>query len=493
MTTNATLKTEITADNKKFIKATMEAKAEVKRLSRAIQMEYGLSVKEANNLATASFKKTQAELKKTTSLTEQAVSSFKAFGAALVIGTVVSTLADVAQGIDDTIASANKLDIATRQFQAMQYAAKQTDTELSTLETSLKKLRTNIAQATPGQTIAGIDVAKLKAMDLAEANLAVADSVKAMNNQYAQTKAVNEAYGAKGGQEMLNYIRGGGSGFQKEFLNSGKGLSAADEKTYSEFDEASTRFINDIKDKGQQTFLALYKGSQQIEKGYNYWRDSQSQLYETAFGSTDYKGQMKYNKTSIDQNLIANYNPNAPKPSSVPNFREGSSTEQIVPQIVSLGTAAAAAAASIKAFDNSTTKLDDLLGLNKQSGKSYLASILKPQEVAKDERFTSTAQDVSNRIASGENPNSVPIQSGIKMLESIAREYKGQGGEGMAQAAKELKDATQSMKSQEKVVIELKYDQDGMVKAFIGSTHFDYAIAQGVSEAATREAQATGF
>lgn len=64
-TDKARLETLITADNRPFIRASVEARAEIKKLSDSIVKEFGVSAKEANNIASASFKKTQQAIQQT--------------------------------------------------------------------------------------------------------------------------------------------------------------------------------------------------------------------------------------------------------------------------------------------------------------------------------------------------------------------------------------------------------------------------------------------
>lgn len=64
-TSKPELETLITADNRPFIKASVQAKTEIKSLANSIEKEFGVSVKQANDIATASFKKTQRAIQDT--------------------------------------------------------------------------------------------------------------------------------------------------------------------------------------------------------------------------------------------------------------------------------------------------------------------------------------------------------------------------------------------------------------------------------------------
>lgn len=261
--TDAKLNTIISADNKKFIEASRQAKAEISRLASAITKEYGLSAKEANTLAGQSFRKTQYEVVKTQKQISTMKLVLKDLAAFFTVGLVFNNLRKVSEEIDNIVASANKLDVGVKQFQGLEYAAKRSDVEIDTLETGLKKLRQTIFQAENGNKKAaqsfkdlGLNASELSKLDLATAYIKVSDAINKLNNSTKQAGSATLIFG-KNGQEQLNLIRNNVVGLVKEYEKLGGGLSEEDVKRFNELDEATDKLATTIKINLQKALIAL--------------------------------------------------------------------------------------------------------------------------------------------------------------------------------------------------------------------------------------------
>ena len=514
--TQSRLETLITADNKQFLKAIKDSQAEAKKLSNTLKNDVANSAKSANTQVSASFRKVQSEISTTTKLAQTAGHALKDVGKSLIAGFVgvgiIETFKSIGEGIDNTIASANKLDISVKTFQALSYAAKQTDTDISTLEMGLTKLRTVLAAAKPGDTIAGLSTDKLKLKDVASAYLDIANSVNKMGNEYDRVRALNEAFGAKGGQAQANLVRSG-AGFASEFLASGKGLNEKDVAIFDKLDEETKRLASSIQDNLQKAFIDLapaiiglgnalsFLGSRvaagiaEISRGIG---EGASAARDAILG--DGVGQTNFGKESTIQNMVAQAAFDSRRgASSIPNLKNGSQVATVINDVGEQMTKLAAAAIGATAGLTSVAKasINSALGLNGSDGQQYLNNILKPQEQVQDKSFNAIANQLKSDIASGADVRGVRVQSGIASLNSIANSYKGNNdgrdASGLIGAAKILTDATKNINENKEVKIKLEYDQNGIIKAVIDNPRVTATIQNATKALTANEAQATGF
>lgn len=531
MAEDANLNTKITADSSQFIAQAIAAKNEIKRLADTIRNQYGVSTKEANSIARAAFNNTQREIRETTRAAEGLARAggllknvFKGLAAGISIGAAVELFKRVGEDIDATIASAQKLDIATDQFQALSFAAKRSDVEISTLEQGLKKLRENIAKSKGTDFIAGVSAEKLKALKLNDAYLAVADSISKMTDSYKQAEAAKQAFG-KPGQEQLNLLRNNPREFVNQFLSEGKGLSEEDVKRFNQMDKAADELAATIKDNLQKAFLDLGQAIMGVGVAASYAVKGVGGLYSFAKNNvsdfaSNVTGTMQNNATEtikknelqarkIDQeqkNIVAfigaqmrGVQKNTPK------------TEEPIGQpidvsskaLVSLATSAAAASSALKEINSQDIK--KLLGLDtKGLGQDYINQNLKgglPQAVSQEfnDQLALLRDDIQRGGTSAETLNQRVglLKAQAARMGGLTRDENGDliqtTNSGAVAAASAIEDAIKKIKPQQvEVKILAKIDKDGVLQLFQeGGKGVGY-IKDAVKKTTADEAAAVG-
>ena len=151
------------------------------------------------------------------SFSENAISSLKKVVSALAIGYVVhelvSELKEATQRVEDLVHTSQKLGIGVGPLQELDFAAKLAGTSTEGLNTTLKFMEKNIANAALGMGQAGkyLDLLGLSAKDLAamapeEQFLAISDALKQVHNSSEQT-AIAIGLMGKGAQQSLGLMK----------------------------------------------------------------------------------------------------------------------------------------------------------------------------------------------------------------------------------------------------------------------------------------------
>ena len=444
--------------------------------------------------------------------------AFAGLGAAALVG----GLKQAFDGLDDLGAVANKLDITTQSLQGLQYAAKRSDVEFGTLENGLQRLRKRIGEAVNGNKSAadsfrklGLDAKALASVGIDAAYLDVADAISKVTSSTEQASAATDVFG-KAGQEQLNAIRNNIRGLVSEAGKLGFILSDDDIKKFDKLDEAVDKLAFSLKTELYKTLLDL--GPALTATGHAFSATISFIRRDLAAGqsqTTDYIERFAklQNWVSSKVNGFEIFDPL--KGYTMEDFRKSgksrtaatnnqttqgganSAAESMIKaskNLNELGTSAATAASALSAI--STTKLQDLLGINDTSGKSYLDSILTKQEEVTDPYFTKLANQLRDNIRSGTRGFGLNNESILANLRNWADDIvpgEGQTKNGMLNAIKALEDASQNLMSEGKqeVTVELKYDQEGFIKAFINNSSVGSVVDNAVRRVTTSEAQST--
>lgn len=140
---------------------------------------------------------------------------------ALSIGAIVSaTRAAVEYG--DSIAKASaKSGIGAQQFQALAYAAKQSDVEMSALSTSIRMMQTNIDEAATGSKAAnatlaalGLTASDLKRLAPEQQFELLAEQISRLEDPAQRARAATEMFG-RAGAELLPMFEKGADGIRQ--------------------------------------------------------------------------------------------------------------------------------------------------------------------------------------------------------------------------------------------------------------------------------------
>ena len=459
MAQTSELLTLITADNSQFREKIAESAA---------------AAKEFGNTLTESFEKAKGLL-----------------AGGIIGGEVIAQLKEGYESIDNMVASANKLGISTDGFQLLEYAAKRTNVEMGSLETSIAKMRLSLSREGSDKPLAalGLDRDSLNKMGTEQAFEEVISKLKTLDSA-AQIDIGTKLFG-RGFQQILNIVNGN----MKEFNDNFKALGGA--VPVDGFEDADKK----IKDLDQsllqlQRTMFLTFGAPAIA-GLSAFTNF---IHESSNGL----GNMM---TKLDNHIQGAYDPNAvrqnaPRPTdpllagianatfggqkqNQDKFHTDSLSEQASVSGVSQASASMfklvdASSAVSGAFHAAAAKfaevdLKKFLGLDGQSGKEYLSSILKPVEQVKDKDFTDIANEIRNNVQMGIPNNSVSTQSDLAQLKAIANSYNGgeagTSNSGMQNAVQELtKLVNATIVKPQTVTVELKYDQNGIIKAFASSS-----------------------
>ncbi len=515
-TTTSTLKTEITADNKKFIAATLEARAKVKQLALAIRNEYGVALKDAEGIARRTLANTNTALKGTQAQVSKTSAAIKGLGIAFAVAFGAGALATgglktVYEDIDRTIASATKLDIAVDKFQALSFAAKQSDVEISTLENGIKKLRSTIATALqtgkdPFRQL-GLSAKELSKLDAGDALVKIAATVNKIKSTTGQVGSVNDIFGIKQGQELLNFFRGDLEKFVQYYKTNVGGLSKTDVINFGKADEEINNLSALIKNDLQQSIISLGPAIAGVSRGFSLMaREAGSFLAELSRGISE--------GATAARDLLKGgpYNPNsAPVLNSRfiqrPNIADNRPTPQLqsvevlanksqlinVPQ--ELNKLAVAAGAAAGALSNLKDDFMKSLGLDtKGAGQSYLNTILTSRPQAEDARFNDIANRIRDNVRDGTQGFGGSNESLLAVLKSIASDYRDNNKDldssGMQGAVKILEDGLKTLSTKpNEVGIRITVDKEGIIKAVVENQQFSEAVIQTAVAAADNSAR----
>jgi hypothetical protein len=417
--------------------------------------------------------------------------------------------------IDDLITVANKLDIGVGQFQALSYAADQSDVSVGTLEAGLKRLRTSVAQAQGGNkkliesfASIGLSVSDLN-QPIDELYLKISDAMKGKGSQ-GQVGIVNAFFGGKAGQEQLLLMRNNIRGLVEEARAVGKVMNESDVEAFSKLDETVNKASFSLKTSLMQAFVAVEPAITAVAKLITH---TLKQLGDFVSAAGDLLRISQNISGIVADKLTGNdYDPNAAAPfdpsATVTNFKRRRQESLLAAPIVSSGLGGVGGSipeiptlsSSLKELSNSALaaatnlaqvgqdqKLKDLFGGGGTSGKDYLSSILKPIPEATDKTFTELANKLRDIAISGGNTRGVPFQSGLATMESIARSYGGdptkESNSGMLNAIQAIKEAAGMMNKEKTVTVVVKVKDSEFISAVVESDKLEGRVQQGADKA----------
>ncbi len=546
------IKTIITADNRKFIQAQMEAKAKVKELAQAIKSEYGTSLKEAESLARKTLSTTEKGFDSVQKSVSKASVGLNLFKSALLSIASVATFKNIFNDVDKLSATADKLNMPVEEMQMFQYAAMRADTDIGTLDNGLKKLRSTLADAAGGSKEAraaflnlGLDYKSLNSMSAGDATKEISKSLEGMSSE-SQVGAVNGIYGKKGGQEQLNLLRTIAES-EREYKQMDIGLTKEQIKVHAQLDKEMNKASAQIGNGLKNAYIELAPAIRTATAALNDW-------IATGFGAFT----MGHALADLAEYISPNtYDPNdttgaAPMPinqrrdliASAKSTQGGGDTgagvgqiliaelQALVPAVVmardtftsitdtldkagsvagnlvsahstleeAMGRLSITAGATGSALESiGKSGLADALGLGKKNeGKNYLSSILKPIEQVKDDNFTRIANQIRDNIADkGDDADPQWIRSRISELESISKMYERGGGfgkedqsnSGMVAAVRELRQASDNINKDQTVTVIVKVDNNSFISAVVESKQFQQAGAQAAARGADEAAR----
>lgn len=469
MAQTSELKTIITADNKQFKTVVNDTIAQTKKVGASF-----------NGLKTS------------------IASSFIAISAAVGLG--ATAMRGVADDIDNITASAGKLKISAESFQFLEYAARRSDLAIGTLESGLQKLRLSLGKVSSNKGIQqalqelNLTSKDLRSLSIDEAYFKVADALGKVGDSAKQARLGTVLFG-KSFQEQSQLINGDISELRRNFADLG---GAANLGNFDQIDRAMDDLVTQSDMLRRNMFLAfgpailsagnaLVSTVRQISNGISQGATATSDLFGGGYNPNALPSMQDY-AAVIDARNNRRASQGA---AQVPTAAITSAVDGLT-KLAGAGDAAAAALNGVAKAD-----IRSLLGLDKkQTGKDYLSSILTPTTQVEDPRFTELANQLKSNIESGSKGFGMNNETIIASLKSIAQENSyglkpGETNSGMQAAVKELEAAAKNLNTQQKVVVELKYDQNGIITAFTSSSAFGTKAAEVVQNLASQEARAT--
>lgn len=511
MANSAELKTNITADNSKFIKSVDQAKTAAKRFSNETRSAL-------NGIAAA-------------------------FGAI----SLVSIFKNAVEQVDKLGASAKKLNISVQGFQFLAYAAKRSDVEISSLETGLKRLRQTIAAVNSGSARSdpfkqlGLSARELANIPLDSAFNKVSKALRGIENSTMQAGASKTIFG-KMADDIANVINNTDD-LEEEFKKLGIAFSDEDLSKFERFDKISDQIVSKIQFNVQKTAInalpaingmidglgALVPVLNKVASGWALVAAAVKgvgldgmpipQSPEGQAQNLAYSYQVGFaTKSKTDARDVALARQYITQQSQIPNFRQGSLSESMSSQIPnfmqgsyrqegignfntvadnlsSLATAALSAANGLNEFSNKGLK--DLLGINKEGeGQSYLNSILTELPQAYDKDFSNIVNDLRDKLASGVSLDDSFKENQIARLKGIASTRGGiqygdngtfrESNSGMLAAIKALEKANEKNELRVNVTV----DENGLLKVFTSDSG-QQAMKVAVEAATAAERAAT--
>lgn len=445
------------------------------------------------------FKKTVNDTKKVAkSLNEQLYKDLKALG---IGATITKVFKDGYEGLDRMTASAEKLGISAQSFQFLEYAAKRSDISIDSLEMSLRKLRLSLSKAAPKNdplAALGLSRSDLQSMNIDSAFEKVIGALQKID-QAQQIDLGTKLFG-KNFQDLMELAHGDLSQLKKEFDAVG---GAIDVSGYAALDKQVDDLTQSYLQLSRQFFLTFgppvfatinafssaMKGISVVSNGIGEGATATRNLVAGQYNPND----MMF---GLNDPVFMRQRRNAVAPPLATNSSAGASAAAAGTSILKLADAATVATA---AFKNLGAKLNlkDFLGLTPQSGQDYLSSILTPITQVQDEYFTKAANNIRDYVASGADLQGVKVQSSLAFARSIANSYNNPGegltNSGMMNAITELTNLVNKAepKMNKDVTIKLDYDQNGIIKAVIGSDQFGNISGQIVRSITSKEAAST--
>jgi len=409
---------------------------------------------------------------------------------------VISTLKDGYESLDRMTASAERLGISADNFQYLEFAAKRSDVEIGSLENSIKKLRVSLAD--PGKANLfgqlGLSQAKLRLMDTGDALTAVYDQMKKLD-EYKMIDIGTKMMG-RNFQDTIALARQGVTGFKDELNSIGgpvdtSGFDALDKRV----DQLSTKYDN-LKKKAFLNFGGPLITAADLAMDAAGATASPIKSTGNAINSVVNAGSprlmsaMMQGLTPMTSNQMTSGNAGQDASKAI------AAASSAMFKLTDASNTASAALSGIK-NTTATAKLKEDLGAGGMGGREYLSSILSPLTEVQDEQFNSLVKEIRSDLMDGVKTNSALIQSKLASLNTISQQYTGVGdgsttNQGMLAAYELLKNDINGIKNDPgKVVVELKYDQDGIIKAFATSSGAMSIMDNAVRQATQKEAAKT--
>ncbi len=466
-------------------------------------------ISELKTLITADNKQFKAIVNDTISQSKKIGAAFNNLGKGLAVAFAgiggISLFKSMYEDLDRLTASADKLKISAESFQFLEYAARRSDIEIGTLEMGIRKLRLSLGKAASDQGITdalkklNLSASELKSLSIDEAYFKIAEALGQVKDSAEQARLGTVLMG-KSFQEQTELVNGNIKELKKNFADIG---GAANVSAFGNIDRQMDDLVTKSDIFKRNFFLAfgpstlsllngLTSSVSKISNGISQGATATSQLFG---GGYDPNAAPSYADLSEGINQYNRRQQRASAQSSMSTTGVSEATIKGANQgLEVLAVASTAASAALRKVGESDLKT--LLGITNTSGADYLSSILTPIKQVEDSRFTEIASQLRDNIASGTTGFGANNQTLIASLKSIVQENSsglnaGESNSGMVNALKDLQDATMNLKSSQKVIIELKYDQNGIITAFTSSSAFGAKAAEVVQNLASQEARAT--
>lgn len=429
-------------------------------------------------------------------LTESFSKARNMLAGGLVGSALLSELKESYESIDRIGTSAGKLGISTDGFQMLAYAAKRSDVEIGALENSIKKLRINLSRqgSTDALAALGLNRDSLNKMGTEQAFEVVIDKLKELDD--ASKIDIGTKLFGKNFQEILLLVNNDIKTLKQNFNELG---GAVDLTGFDEID----RKVNDLDTKltqMKQKFFMLFGGP--LVEAASAGLDATQYAAKSVSGALDLKKAFSFSGGKAQDGNIFGLERLQKGDARLSGGLAGADASSAIRQasdgLFKLVDASSALDGAFKTATASLASVDlkELLGLGGQSGKDYLSSILTPVQEIVDKDFTEIATSIRDSIQRGVPTNSVSVQSGLASLKDIARSYNGvgdgQSNSGMLNAVDELtKKINATIVKPQQVEITLTYDQNGIIKAFAGSSDAARIVGNVVQQIAQKEAATT--
>lgn len=517
--TDATLNTIFTANNRDFIEKSIQAKKEVRELANAIKKEYGVSTAEANSIAAASFRKTNSEMSRleaTTKRASSALNTFKgglaAIGVSIGISAVTNKLRENFETIDRLNDRIRKFTASGNGLQVLDYAAQRSGLGESDIDSGLQKLQKSLS--TGGDNVESsvrqlnLNFKELKSLRIDDAYLKIGESLAKITDP-AQRASIAFSLFGKSGLDQVSLLINKLPELKKEFDQLKLGISKDDLDNLDELNDRIDRF-NAKNSAGFNRFIS------DIGKLVNVGADANKALSDGRIGANitdrllgaNFAADLSSSKIGSTGNSIIPFY-RAGGFDSMPSAfaaRSGANNGYFQSGAQSgFNTAADATIIALnklkESFNGAADRLSDSLGLT-ANGKQYINSILGDVSQISDESFNDELRSLRNDIASGNTSN---VRNRINNLTGLAgnyqfnEDYNGLTGQssyttnsGQLAAIEQLKqDAGLVTKEQQKLIVQVVADKEGLITALASSPNANIIIQNVVKESAAKEAAAT--
>lgn len=547
MAQNAKLQTDITANADQFVREIMKSKKQVADLANTIRTKYGASAKEAAALASQAFGRMQREITSTNRLLKQSRSLFSLLAKDLLViagpAALVSVFKNSADAIDEMIASASKLSITTDQFQFLEYAAKRSDVALSSVESAMGRLKVKLASGKADSLLGaiGLDPKELQSQSSMQAFTSVATAIGNIKSATDRAYAANQLFG-RGGVEIMNLLTANLQNLKREYNSLNINISDKDLKKFEELDKSFDQLSFTLSKKWKKALLDIAPAvtllTNAITGVINLFSQLASKILNVpisvakAANDLKTKYQAKADLSSFNESIALASRITKSGDAITPG--NGSVKDMIVPDVFGLKRTlktrndiaqgngpSVTAGVMLDAGKEATKSLKDLAQSAKESGgelkallgldtsglgKSYLSQILTQKPQAMDEDFNRLINNLRDDIAGGGTSFNGSLDQRLKIAEDWARRMGGlsidergnfteTSNTAAMAAVEELKKAAANdgLLGKSEVVINIKADKNGMIKALAESPDGKKIMVGWVKETTAQEASSTGF